>query len=212
MRLRPRTGAPTFLLVAAAFALALLAPAPGLAQKQPPPPSQDRSQTYDMNQELRSREANITLMERGKTEAARKEAALKQMNEDFTRLQSLNVDIATAYAAGGTPDYRRVTEDSAEIRTRASRLKNSLMLPPTAKDEKREKLKEESGQDGLQGFITALDGLVKSFVSNPVFQKNTAVNYQQVAKARRDLDGIIEVSDRIKKAAERLGKSAANPN
>jgi len=158
------------------------------------------------------RETEATAMENKKDEALRRDAALKQMNEDFKRLQELNLDLSAAYPASGSPNYKRLSDDSAEIKTRASRLRNNLMMPPAAKEEKHEKIKEEPGQDPLQSSVMTLNVLIKSFASNPVFKKDTGVDHQQVSKARRDLDDIIEISDKLKKAAEKMSKSPGKTN
>ena len=181
------------------------------AQKAPPPPSQDRTRTYDANSELRTRDANITLMERTKTEAARRDAVQRQMNEDLERIQTLNASLVSAFAPG-TPDYTRISEDSAELKKRAIRLKNNLALPPVSKEQKEEKQKSKVESDQLQTLVPELNELVKSFVANPLFNKGSSVDYQLLAKARRDLDGIQELGEKIRKAADKIGKAAAKGN
>lgn len=195
-----------------AFAIILTLPVNGAAQKSTPPPSQDRSKTYEPSRELRGREANITLMEHGKDETVRLEAIQKQMNEDFARIQALNADLAGAYALSGSPDYNRILEGSTEIKKRASRLKNNLMLPPGEKEDYEEKIGGERSQDKLQSSITILNDLIKSFISNPIFKKDREIDYKLVAKARRDLDGIIEFSGRVSKTSEKMIKASEKSN
>jgi len=44
---------------------------------------------------------------------------------------------------------------------------------------------------------------IESFVRNPIIDKPGTVDAQQLGKARRDLQSIVELSDEIKKQADR---------
>jgi hypothetical protein len=57
--------------------------------------------------------------------------------------------------------------------------------------------------------LLALDGLMMSFVSNPIFQSAQVVDVQQASKAKRDLEAIIKLSGKIKKSAARLSRASA---
>jgi hypothetical protein len=189
-----------------AFSFALLTPI--LAQQNPPNP---QPQARDNRRELRDRDENITLLERGKDEARNRQTVLAQMNEDFARIQSTDKEILSAISTD-TPDYKLISEGLADIRKRAMRLKNNLVLPPTAKDEKAQKKRDDSDTSQLRPALTTLNSLITSFVTNPLFNKDTGVDYTLVARARRDLDGIIEFSERIRKSAENLNKIGSKPN
>lgn len=192
-------------LLAVSFVLS----APLIAQQNPtnPPPPERDNRT-----ELRMRDANITLLERGKDEAQRKQAALAQMNEDFERIQSVDKDILSAVSANDAPDYKRITDGLADIRKRAIRLKNYLVLPPTAKDEKAQKSRDESDLSQLRPALTTLNDLITSFVTNPLFRKESTVDYTLVARARRNLDDIIDYSEKIRRNTEKMNKSASKPD
>lgn len=188
------------------FSLALATPL--LAQQNPPNPAPP---TRDNRSELRGRDENITLLERGKDEAQRKQAALAQMNEDFEHIQSADKDILSAISTSGEPDYKRVSDGLADIRKRAIRLKNYLALPPTAKDEKAQKKRDEVDTSQLRPALITLNDLITSFVTNPLFKKDANVDYTLLARARRDLDGIIDFSDKVSKSVEKLEKAASKP-
>ncbi len=64
-----------------------------------------------------------------------------------------------------------------------------------------------SDVSGLTPSLTALDQLILSFVHNPVFKDAGVVDTKLGGKARRDLDIIIEVSDKVRKIAERMRKN-----
>ena len=87
-----------------------------------------------------------------------------------------------------------------------------MVLPPTAKDEKAQKRREQSDTGQLRPALVALNDLITSFVTNPLFRKDTAVDYTLVPRARRDLDGIIDFSEKIRKSAEKLNKGASKPD
>jgi hypothetical protein len=203
-------GGSVFACVATAV-LALGSPTPARAQARPTPPQQ--SPGSETPQQMRDREANITLLERGKDEAISKDAAMKQMNEDFQRIQTEDADIMNAFSSANPPDYKKISDDAADIKVRAIRLKNFLVLPPSAKDEKRKK-ERESDNSELKSSVPALGESIKSFVSNPIFrqQAQQQVDYRDVAKARRDLDDVVDLSARIAKTAERLNKEPARSN
>jgi hypothetical protein len=177
-----------------------------LAQARPNPNSPPGAET---NREMRDREANITLMERGKDEAKAREATQKQMNEDFQRIQSEDADMRTVFASPALPNYKKIYDDAADIKVRATRLKNLLVLPPSGKEDKRRK--ERESESDLKTSLPTLDEAIKSFVSNPIFhqQAGEPVDYRDVSKARRDLDDIIEFSSRIAKTAQNLSKGSA---
>ena len=164
------------------------------------------------NPEMHEREANITLLERGKEEAKSRDAALKQMNEDFQRIQAVDLDMMNVFSSGNPPDYKKISEDAADIRLRAIRLKNHLVLPPSVKDEKRKKGKDDDNTD-LKSAMTGLDDSIKTFVGNPIFQQaQQPAGNQDIAKARLDLDEVIQLSSRIAKAAEKLYKEPGKSN
>src|SRR5262245_53275305 len=162
------------------------------------------------NPDMHDRESNITLMERGKDEAKNRDAALKQMNEDFQRIQTLSLDLTNAFTSGNPPDYKKVSEAASDIRLRVSRLKTSLALPPSGKDEKRKK-EQDADKTDLAPLVSALSESIKSFAGNPIFQQRSQqpADGHDVAKARLDLDEVIRLSSRILKNADQQNKSPA---
>lgn len=90
-------------------------------------------------------------------------------------------------------------------------LKDNLVLPEPEKDSKRSKVKVGEGAEQLRSSLSALGELVAGFVSNPIFKGANAVDVVDVqlwAKARRDLEQIMELSSQAKKRSERLNKAA----
>jgi len=193
----------------AALVIGLATEAPAQARPNAPQPTPGTVTNPDMH----DREANITLMERGKDEAKSRDAALKQMNEDFQRIQTLSLDLTNLLSPGNQPDYKKVSEDASDIRTRASRLKANLVLPPSAKQEKPKK-EPDAGKMNLAASVSAVSDSIKSFVNNPIFQRRSQQppDAQDVAKARLDLDQVIRLSSQISKEADKLNKSGGTSN
>ncbi len=193
-----RFAATTFtLLAAAAFVCAAQTLARAQAQPSGPPP-----QNLDM------REQQIRSMELEKERARRDpQAILTEINEDLRRLQALNDEVAHAAAADARPDYKSVLDSTAEVKKRALRLKTDLALPPGAKEEKHADLKgADNGQ--LQPGLSMLNKLLDGFLHNPIFSGETgALDPHLTAQAKRDLDDIIALSEKLRKTADKLGKS-----
>ena len=163
-------------------------------------------------QEMRDRTQNITMLERGKDTAISREAALKQANEDFARIQVAEAELRGAFTSAA-PDYKRISENATEIKTRAARLKDYLVLPPTAKDQKAKRPGDGQNAEQLETCVAQLKERVRSFATNPIFSKdNQQVDYREVARARRDLDDIIDVTARIRKDAEKAGSASGKTN
>src|SRR6266702_7773351 len=123
------------LLAAAVFSLCLAGTT--MAQGKPagagPPPNnnpnlQDRARQVDEGR-LRSAEVDA-----GNEEKNQKllQAAIANMKEDFSRIQILRNDIAKNLVAHKPPDYKLISEQTAEINKRTSRLNVYIRARPAA--------------------------------------------------------------------------------
>ena len=193
-------------IVIAAIAVVLVLPAETAVMAQ----RMRSAGPTERERQLRDRELALRNLERDRnrtTTDQRLRLPYEQMNEDFKRIQIVNNEMMSAAHGSAALDYRSVSEATGEIKRRASRLKSNLVLPDVDKDEKRQKGRDATGAAQLKSALAALDNLIMRFVTNPVFKKAGVVDGQLSTKARRDLEDIIELSDRIKKNAEKLGKS-----
>ena len=134
--------------------------------------------------------------------------ALAQIREDFWHIQIVNKGIAQAVLSGASLDPKFIAKSAAEIKKRAGRLKYNLVLPAPEKGTKRPKVEIGAEPEQLKSSLSMLSGLILGFVSNPLFQNVNTVDAELSAKARRDLEGIIELSEGIKKSSEKLNKAA----
>ena len=134
--------------------------------------------------------------------------AYTQIREDYKQIQVIDNDLARLVSAGGALDFSYLEKSVSEIKRRAMRLKENLMLPE-AKDLV-ERLGPEVGTNAdaeqLKSALSALDKLVLEFVNSPIFEQAKALDVKMAAEARRALEEIIEVSGRIKKSSEKLKK------
>jgi hypothetical protein len=140
----------------------------------------------------------------------RESVASLQLKQDFENLQTVNNQMMTMTFSNNVLDYKLISESSAEIRKRAARLKSKLPLPETDKDEMRDKsLKnwDEINREQLRPALLFLDDLIMRFVTNPIFRQSEVVDLQQSSRAKRDLEAIIRLSEKIAKHAEKQAKA-----
>ena len=133
--------------------------------------------------------------------------ALAQIREDFVRIQVVNNDLAATVSRVGALDLEFVAKSASDIKKRAGRLKDNLALPEY---ESVFIVPETRGnaEAQLKSSLVTLRDLIRDFVLNPLFEKANLVDLQLAAKARRDLDDIVEVCGRVKKNSAELGKVA----
>jgi hypothetical protein len=192
------------------LALILFFAAPVFAQSSPggPPPVDRRINTDRIRQQdMSSREwqlRNFGNEPGGIKDQRQLKALMAQTEEDFTRILTLHNEIARALSSKNDLDYHFVSDATAEIKKRASRVQSSLHLAPEEGQvtEKPEEFSDLQLKDGL----IKLCKQIRSFVTNPSIENPNTIDVQQLTKARRDLEGVIHLSGQIKKDADKLGK------
>jgi hypothetical protein len=137
------------------------------------------------------------------------EAAIAQMREDFTRIQVLRNDIAGSLVMGKPLNYSLVSEQTAEINKRASRL-NVYMLA-RAPEVKEQNISAELKKEELVGALVRLCKLIDSFTENPALKNAATVDAKAIDKAReekaradKDLLMMIKLSENIHKSSDGL--------
>ena len=194
------------LLVAVALMLLLAAPLLAQTPTGPPPVSKvntDRMRQQDMSQrewQLR----NFGNEAGGPADQRRIKALMVQTEEDFNRILALHNELARALSSKNAVDYRFVSDTSAEIKKRATRVQSTLKLEP---EEGYTPLKvEEINDDGMKDALIKLCKQIRSFVTNPSIENPNTVDAEQLKKARHDLDSVIQLSAQLKKDADKLKK------
>ena len=132
-------------------------------------------------------------------------ALMAQTEEDFNRILFLHNEIARALTSTNALDYHFVSEATAEIRKRASRVQSSLALrlkPEEALD--LEKAPPPPADLPMKDELVKLCHQIRNFVTNPSIENPATINAEQMTKARKDLETLIQMSGRIKKEADKL--------
>ena len=192
-----------------ALILLLLCAAPVVAQSSPPgsPPPIDRRNNADRirQQDISRREYQLRNFgnepNRPKDDRQLK-ALMEQTEEDFTRILTLHNEIARALSSKKDLDYHIVSEAMIEIKKRATRVQSNLGLG-LASDEA--PIKEKSDPE-IKDSLIKLCKEIRSFVTNPIIESPNTVDADDLTRARRDLESLIQLSALIKKDADHLNK------
>jgi hypothetical protein len=187
----------------------LLLPSTAAMGQRMPVPSEDAARTrMTSDGEREAQMESLGATHADKTDPKRLAAAQAQIQEDFVQILTLHNQIANVATGQTAIDYHSISDAVAEIRKRAGRVQQTLFITKVAGQQQHQpkKLKYEDAQIKLA--LTALCQRIKSFITNPVIANPGTVDAMQLAKAREDLGGIIELSGSIKKSADRLSKSS----
>jgi len=198
MRTHSRRRAPGFLLAGAALSVVLAAGVTAqVRSSRPMPPTRD----------LESSERDLSALERESNAKKRdSKTVMAEINEDFERLRA----ISEGFRQANPPDYKTVSLNSAEVKKRATRLRTNLSgLPKPEKEEKRQKAEVPLDDAQMKALLSSFGELMNNFLNNPVFSDMGTLDTQLALKARRDLDGLIEMCEAVRKGADKLSKRAA---
>lgn len=150
----------------------------------------------------------MSSLEREKTRKREPKEILTEVNQDMGRLKILNQELSAHVAATDQQlNYKSILENLTEVKKRAVRLGTDLALPQEENKEKRI-VGKDAEKGALQPALLELNKLVDDFLNNPIFSDTGAVDLQLAAKARRDLDGVILISDKLRKNAEKRSKAS----
>jgi hypothetical protein len=158
-------------------------------------------------QEMTRRELQLNSLgddKRPPNDPKRSQAMMDQVSEDFQRLLTLHNEIVRAITVNRSLSYKFISDATGEIRKRAARLQSSLKLQkPEPATENR-----ATGTDlnvmETKDELLLLCKQIENFVRNPIIEKPGTVDAQQLGKARKDLQSVVEISDAIKKQVDKL--------
>src|SRR6185369_466928 len=190
-------------LIAVAFVFAM----PIMSQQGSPRPPGDIDPARARFEDTSKREMQLRglgNMPKKPADPKQLQALMAQVQEDFERILTLHNQIARAITKDQTLAVDFVSDATAEIRKRATRLQATLAFEkPEASEQNREKRKQlDDGQ--LKDALVMLCKRIESFVANPVIKTPGTIDAQQSANAGRDLQDVIELGDSINKSAKRL--------
>ena len=130
------------------------------------------------------------------------EALMVQTEEDFNRILTLHNEIVRAISSKDTLNYRFVSEATAEIKKRGTRVQSTLALHLSNEDAP----VKEKAEPEIKDSLIKLCKEIRAFVTNPMIENPNTVDAQQLVRARRDLESFIQLSGLIKKDADKLNK------
>ncbi len=136
------------------------------------------------------------------------EALLAQTEEDFNRILTLHNEFARLLTASKPIEYNFISDATAEIKKRATRLQSTLNLHQLPTETPVVEKTDEFDDAQLKDALFRLCKQIKSFVTNPVIANPSTVDAQQLTNARRDLEGLIQLSGHIKKEAGKKHNTA----
>ena len=131
-------------------------------------------------------------------------ATVSQVKHDFERIQAIYNEFVRALASDKPLDYKFVSDATAEIKKCSHRLKSHLALPSAENDGKNQKQQEDASGERIQPALLLLTNHIRSFVTNPLFESSGAIDIKLSTMASQDLKKIIELSDQIRKRADKL--------
>ena len=186
-----------------ALVLLVLLAAPAFSQSPPGPPPTPRVNTERIRQqEMSNREwqlRNFGIQPGNAKDDRQLKALMAQTEEDFTRILTLHNEIARALSAKDPLNYQFISDATGEIKKRASRVQSTLVLRVPADDAP---VKEKTDPE-MKDSLIKLCKEIRSFVTNPMIENPNTIDAEQLNRARRDLESLIQLSGLIKKDADK---------
>lgn len=195
------------LSVSLCFLAILLTPAAAQRSSRSSP-MERRSEELNRRREQLEREMLLRGVEPKSENAESRPAAatVSRVKQDFERIQAIYNELVRALASSKPLDYGFVYAAATEIKRCSSRLKSNLMLPSNEEEAKGQKQQEGAGNDDIQRTVLLLTQRIRSFVTNPIFEATGTIDIKLSATASQDLRKIIELSEEIRKRADKLNK------
>lgn len=135
---------------------------------------------------------------------------MEQIKEDFLRIQVIDRELRQTTSPKQALNFGLITKSVSEIRKRAVRLKTNLALAEPEEIVERLKVEPGTETEQLRLTLSALSDSIYEFVSNPVFISAKVFDTRLSAKARQDLEQIIELSSDLKRSSEKLKAATRN--
>lgn len=201
------------------FALLIISSFTTYGQQTPPPGAGDKDlrdtdvkrRSIEMERVERDAKKGNGVRSSAKNASPKKEdplaAKYAEIKSDFEQLQLSQDAVIKAYQTGSRIDYAQIVKSALEMNHSAARL-NSNLFP--AVDRKTESEKEEKSETepktakSMRDLIVELDNTIGSFAASSMFQNLRVVDPDVSAKAKTDLEKIIELSRLLKAEAAKL--------
>src|SRR4029077_13574560 len=115
------------------------------------------------------------------------DALMAQTEEDFNRILTLHNEIARLLAASKPIEYTFISDTTAEIKKRPSRLQSTLALHQLPNETPVEEKSVELNDSQMKDQLVRMCNQIRNFVTNPVIANPNTVDAKQLTNARRDL-------------------------
>lgn len=185
--------------------MGLTAPVAAQSGKPEDTTNQERLRQQDQSRrELQLR--NLNIQAEPAKDTKRFDQVGAEIAQDFQRILVAHNELAHFILDNKPLDYDVVSEAAAEIKKRAAHLQKMLAFNKPDNESAPEK-KPEFRDARLKDGVATLCAQIKSFVTNPVIENPGVVNAPELARARRDLQNVIDLSGELKKSADRLKKT-----
>jgi hypothetical protein len=201
---------------AGVLALTAMITTPAQTPAQSQAPSQAPTQR-GIDPELEQRQRDLRLVDKlmgahetTKTTTTKRrdpKVVAAELQEDFTRIQVVNNDLAQAASDSAPLNLEFVVKSTAELVEHSKRLGDNLGHPEPEKGSKPPKLEPVTDVEQLKRSLATLDKLITEFAHNPMFTEANTRDAELFVKARRDLAEITALSEHIKKNTEELSKA-----
>jgi len=185
---------------------------PTLAQRSapggPPPMDKHTNAARKRQQETATREWQLRNFGNPELTKDRRrlDALMAQTEEDFNRILLLHNEIARALTATTPLDFHFVSQATADIRKHAHSIQTNLLLTPPPEEMKLVELPANTNEAEMKDSLVKLCKEIRSFVTNPVIEQANLIDADKLAIAKRDLEGVIQLSTHLKRDADTLGK------
>ncbi|MFL6254482.1 MAG: hypothetical protein ACJ74T_05645 [Pyrinomonadaceae bacterium] len=131
---------------------------------------------------------------------------LGRIEEDLDYLRDAADYLSHTASRDGVLDLKAVEKIASEVRKRAGRLRNLLILPNRQKGEGQREKRDIGDTEHLREALSELSELVADAMRNPVL-RGYMLDPAMSAEAWRDLDEIVELCDCIKTGSVTLVKT-----
>jgi hypothetical protein len=171
--------------------------------------AQTGAQVRDRQQAMDEYDRTLNRMKNDAKVAREKRRSLfPQINEDFQRIQVIHNEIVRMLQPDKNLNYDRLAELTDDLKKRSSRLRENLCLPEPEKAATKAAHTDAVDETHMKKNIVVLHDLVLDFVANPIFKNLGVVDATVIDAATEKLNGLIDLSDEIKREAKVLGKPA----
>ena len=128
---------------------------------------------------------------------------LKQMNEDFLRIQAIRVEMVKILSSGSMIKAQQLKESAGDIRRRATRLRTMLALSDKDEDiEIRPEQPSSLESVNRKAFLLCLE--ISRFTGNPLFRKKGVITVGHAKEAGEAIEAVIELAGAVQKESARL--------